>query len=446
MEGVSQVEAADLLEVARHAPRWLLPSGSTELGFVVKQRDEDDAKRIHVLDTPRVSGAQRIKAAKLDSVLVEGIMYKVFAVERTGSGILKYTIEWLQYWQVPSPCDESLLGWSADYRDVATALRIGAPGDDELRLRKASRREVFDPDLIALAHDHITFNDIKELIVVPLLEQGQKQKATHSLAYCSLLGEASDISSAASATRGGVFDGKGSHSRRASIFFSWSFTQLFGDFVDAFGAFLEETLEDEGSRRRVHAWISPLSLSQDPVEIKKLQTEDWADRFEELVSTIGRDGLGTVLLWTPSDNPEPITRMWCIWEMFITKKTNSRLTVQAPKGVDLNTATPRVKSEDAKDRDGAALALVQRVLETQVLRGAGPELSYRGINTFVLESFGEAVQRRHWQQGELMSGTPYWYNAVTGETSWVFMGGDRSSEEEVSIVTSTSTGGARAIV
>ena len=445
MEGVSLAEAKDLLEVAKHAPRWLLRNGTTELGFVVDQRDEDDAKRIHVLDTPRVPGAQRIKAAKLDTVLVEGTLYKVFAVKRTGSGDAMYTIEWLQHWQVPSPCDQSLLGWSAEYRDVAMALSSGAADDGEERLREASRREIVDPDLITLAHDHTTFNDIKTLIVVPLLEQEKKQKATHSLAYSSLLGDASDVSSADPDTRGGVFDGKGLHSRRASIFFSWSFTQLFGDFVDAFGAFLEETLEDEGSRMCVHAWISPLSLSQDPMELEKLQTEDWAERFEELVRTIGRDGLGTVLLWTPSDNPEPIKRMWCIWEMFIAKKTNSRLTVQAPKRVDLSTATPIVKSEDAKDRDGAALALVQRVLETQVLSGAGTELSYRGINTFVLDSFREAVQRRHWQQAhDPTSGAPYWHNVVTDETSWAFMGGDRSSEREAAV--SIVTGAARASV
>ena len=410
-EGVSYEEARELLEVVREAPRWFWPASAdqkpmlgTSLGFEFVTKDgEDDnesIRRIQVTTTPTHEGTYPIVAAVADSVIFKGTLFKVVKVSiDTSIDEPRYTLEWLQHWQVPSPCDPLMLGWPADYRDVAEALAAGLAGHDEEKLRTEGQQKDVDGSDLQLARDYITFNDVKNLVVVPQLESGRIEKAKHSLAYAKFLGPASSTCSADQAIRIDTdvdVNGEGLRSRRASIFFSWSFTQLFRDFVDAFCAFLAEDprLEDDGTRRRVYAWISPLSLSQDPVEMKKLQTEDWADRFEELVRTIGRDGFGTVLLWTPSDNPEPMTRMWCIWEMFITKKTNSRLTVQAPRGIDLSTATPSVKSEDAQDNGGAAAKLVRRVLETQVLSGAGTELSYRGINTFVLNAFKEAVERR----------------------------------------------------
>jgi hypothetical protein len=449
MEGISQAEAADLLKVARNAPRWVLPDGSTELGFVVEQRQGDHARRIHITTSPPVSSAKQIKAAVLDTVHIEGQLYKVCAITLDARGnVAAYVVQWLQHWQVPSPCDKDLLGWSDDYRAVAEALSSGAvTGAEqerakagEKRLRAENSREIVAHYLIKLDTEYITFNDIKEMIVVPLLKRKQAEDLlnrkqaktskgedvrTSSLAYLSILGEASAESSAASHTRARTFDGgKGLLSRRANIFFSWSFTQLFGDFVDAFSVFLEETVKDERSRRRAHAWVSPLSLSQDPAEIKKLETEDWADSFDELVRTIGRDGLGTVLLWTPPANPEPITRMWCIWEMYMTKKTSSRLTVQAPRGVSISATTPVVSSEDAQDNGGAAAKLVRRIIEND------PGVDYHDIDDFIKDSFGEAVHLRHWQQRrDPTSGAPYWHNAVTGVTSWTFMGGDRSSKE-----------------
>ena len=461
MEGVSRAEAADLLKVARNAPRWVLPDGSTELGFVVEQRQGDHARRIHITTSPPVSSAKQIKAAVLDTVHIEGQLYKVCAITLDARGtVAAYVVQWLQHWQVPSPCDKDLLGWSDEYREVAEALSSGAVTGDEAkdavaveqRLRAESSRKIVAHYLIELDTEYITFNDIKEMIVVPLLKRKQAKGVTHSLAYSSILGEASAESSAASDTRASIFDGgKGLLSRRANIFFSWSFTQRFCDFVDAFGAFLEENIEDDGTRRRVHAWVSPLSLSQDPNELKKLEKEDWADRFEELVGSIGRSPFGgTVLLWTPADDPEPMKRMWVVWEMFMTKKTGSRLYVQAPRDVDLRaiaTTTLVVSSKDAKQGRGGEGELVRRKLETQMLSGAGASYSYRGIDAFVRASFDEAVVQRAWHEAHDESGALYWHNSETGETSWEFRGGDAAASGVLAeTILRTGLGGVRSIV
>ena len=44
MEGISHREAAELLEVARNAPRWLLLDGTTELGFKLEPRGASGMK------------------------------------------------------------------------------------------------------------------------------------------------------------------------------------------------------------------------------------------------------------------------------------------------------------------------------------------------------------------------------------------------------------------
>jgi hypothetical protein len=73
----------------------------------------------------------------------------------------------------------------------------------------------------------------------------------------------------------------------------------------------------------------------------------------------------------------------------------------------------------------------------------------------VLEAFHKAVAKRsgsaavdasvEWEQlHDSESGNPYWHNVVTDETSWAFMGGDRSSEREAAV--SIVTGAARASV
>ena len=101
MEGISQAEAADLLDVVRNAPRWFLPKdGSTELGFVVEQREGDDARRIHIAASPR-DDARRIQAAKLETVRIEEQLYKVSAIKRNARGnVAAYVVQWLQHWQV----------------------------------------------------------------------------------------------------------------------------------------------------------------------------------------------------------------------------------------------------------------------------------------------------------------------------------------------------------
>ena len=76
----------------------------------------------------------------------------------------------------------------------------------------------------------------------------------------------------------------------------------------------------------------------------------------------------------------------------MTKQTESRLTVQAPRVIDF--VEPTINTKDAKEGRGGEALLVRRKLETQVVSGAGTEFGYRGIDEFVYNAFKEAVERR----------------------------------------------------
>ena len=102
MEGISHREAAELLEVARDAPRWLLRNVTTEIGFTFESRGEPGTMRVHVRcctgrQDERPDGACEISAAVSVTVVSDGALRKVVAVERAAEadvGALNRTVEW----------------------------------------------------------------------------------------------------------------------------------------------------------------------------------------------------------------------------------------------------------------------------------------------------------------------------------------------------------------
>jgi hypothetical protein len=406
----------------------------------------------------------------------EGTLFKVVDVKEI-SGAVAYFVEPLQHWQVPRPCDESLLGWSSEYRDVACALAAGVGEADaslfkkECELRTHARKKL-SADEIELDTENITFNDIKELVVLPLAHRSKKRcGGPSSLAYSRILGpvdttHSSDGSIAPTAVR----DGKGLPSRRANIFFSWSFTQRFEDFIHAFEEYNAANIP-EHSQQRMYGWVSPLSLDQ--LATKKDKPADWATKFEVLIRAIGGNekgeegkGHGTVVVFTPvsppfcspallaadgegaaprsfgegaatelgesaalaiegagesfepepltrmlatdgegaaprsfeegaalaieeageSFEPEPLTRMWCVWEMFVTKKTGTRLTVIVPRNY-VRPPDIYVKSRNAKCTGSTQAQLIRRVIEVQATMEVDVRLNFADVDNFVKDAF-----------------------------------------------------------
>jgi hypothetical protein len=237
MEGISHREAAELLEVARNAPRWLLRDGKrTELGFKLERRGATGMMMRVCTADERPDGACEIPAGVFDTVMYKGALRKVVAVERA-DGALSWTLEWLQHWQVPVPCDADL-GWSDEYRRIASALEepssAGAAAEYEAKkLEETDVRTWWSVTAVLprgtgditrddVAKSCVTFNDVRELVVLPLA----RRSSTHldggsSLAYLSLLGDAEKGASIAPEidTSAQIPDGKGRRSRRACVFF-----------------------------------------------------------------------------------------------------------------------------------------------------------------------------------------------------------------------------------
>jgi len=177
----------------------------------------------------------------------------------------------------------------------------------------------------------------------------------------------------------------------------------------------------------MYGWVSPLSLDQ--LATKKDKPADWATKFEVLIRAIGGNekgeegkGHGTVVVFTPvsppfcspaslaadregaapcsyeegaatelggageSFEPEPLTRMWCVWEMFVTKKTGTRLTVIVPRNY-VRPPDIYVKSRNAKCTGSTQAQLIRRVIEVQATMEVDARLNFADVDDFVKEAF-----------------------------------------------------------
>ena len=129
-------------------------------------------------------------------------------------------------------------------------------------------------------------------------------------------------------------------------------------------------------------------------------------KFEVLIRAIGGNekgeegkGHGTVVVFTPvspplcspaslmseSFEPEPLTRQWCMWELFVTMKTGTRLTVVVPR----KHARPReicVDTRGAKCK-GVEAQLIRRVVEVQATMEVDAKLDFADVDDFVREAF-----------------------------------------------------------
>jgi hypothetical protein len=284
--------------------------------------------------------------------------------------------------------------------------------DKEEKLRMGLRKTL-RADEIELDTENITFNDIKELVVVPLARRLKKRcGGPSSLAYSRILGPVDAAHSSDGRIKSTVLgnNGKGLPSRRANIFFSWSFTQRFEDFIHAFEEYNAANIP-EHSQQRMYGWVSPLSLDQ--LATKKDKPADWATKFEVLIRAIGGNekgeegkGHGTVVVFTPvsppfcneegaalaieeageSFEPEPLTRMWCVWEMFVTKKTGTRLTVIVPRNY-VRPPDIYVKSRNAKCTGSTQAQLIRRVIEVQATMEVDVRLNFADVDNFVKDAF-----------------------------------------------------------
>ena len=96
---------------------------------------------------------------------------------------------------------------------------------------------------------------------------------------------------------------------------AWSF--IFGDVVAALRAF--EDVQEPGVAR--FYWFDVLSVNQHTGQT--LPQEWWGTTFKDAIHTIGH----TVMVLAPWRLPKPLTRAWCLWEIFCTVDTGAVFSV-----------------------------------------------------------------------------------------------------------------------
>jgi len=106
----------------------------------------------------------------------------------------------------------------------------------------------------------------------------------------------------------------------ATIFVSHAWKYTFDELLDALDAHVS-TLDDPAS---TFLWLDVFVVNQHESEEKPKIW--WTDTFLDAIRSIGN----TCLVLAPWDEPIPLTRAWCIWEIASVVRTQTRLDIAVP--------------------------------------------------------------------------------------------------------------------
>eukprot|EP01046_Picozoa_sp_COSAG06_P037427 COSAG06_NODE_4223_length_4454_cov_5.117566_4_plen_727_part_00 len=102
-------------------------------------------------------------------------------------------------------------------------------------------------------------------------------------------------------------------------FLSHAWTYKFIELVSAIQGFVSEL--PEGSEESTFFWFDCFSLDQHAQSSQG--SEWWSTTFMQAIGSMGH----TVMVLSPFDNPRPLTRSWCLWELFCTLETGAAFDV-----------------------------------------------------------------------------------------------------------------------
>jgi hypothetical protein len=104
--------------------------------------------------------------------------------------------------------------------------------------------------------------------------------------------------------------------RKANVFVSHAWRYRFLDVIDALKAhFSSEDLSN------IVIWFDLFSNNQNQTD--DIPFEWWCGTFQHSIHSIGR----TVAVFLPWENPIPLSRVWCLWEIFISQKTKVKFEI-----------------------------------------------------------------------------------------------------------------------
>ena len=387
MEGVSLYDARAVYHALLHGERLLYPDGTTKIAIKLEERDafatEGAAVGHQLVLCDRAEcgdGAISVAAGQHDFVtrVSDGRLLYVLEVRIVDGGVPMFIVEEPKPWKLPRPPPPG-----ADVRRKTLTAAADAPPAVPLELCH---------DEIRLAAEYSTFDTAKTLVVMPIT-------AGTGRSYAQLLG-AAPLTCASTAMDRAVGAPGEVASRRATHFFSWSFAQQFGRYVEAFAAFLADDRQAGVDANRVYTWISP--LSEDQYAASDFKKEDWAAIFEQRLHDIGH----LVLLFSPWYDAAPLGRIWCLWEIFISASADDvTITVQLPPRDEATLTRALLHSEisakqllksistrEADARDPAAKAMILSRIEANGGHEAVDAVIRKELErAFVIESKSSAI-------------------------------------------------------
>ena len=109
----------------------------------------------------------------------------------------------------------------------------------------------------------------------------------------------------------------------AHVFVSHAWQYRFADLVAALEGLVARA-DNAFTADGTYFWLDCVVIDEHDTAAKP---EDyWSTSFRESIRAIGR----TVMVLTPWDSPVPLTRSWCLWELFCTVDTGAAFSVALP--------------------------------------------------------------------------------------------------------------------
>ncbi len=100
----------------------------------------------------------------------------------------------------------------------------------------------------------------------------------------------------------------------AQVFISHAWAYKFLDVVDALFFHFK-------NKQNIFIWFDLFSVNQHQTQYRDFQW--WTTTFQQSISEIGY----TVMVLSPWQNPLPLTRAWCLWELYSAVETKSRFEI-----------------------------------------------------------------------------------------------------------------------
>lgn len=146
--------------------------------------------------------------------------------------------------------------------------------------------------------------------------------------------------------------------QRTKVFIShaWKYdcAEVIGSIIEA----AEKIQEDRDSTDPLYFWFDICTVCQHETGVVRSQ-DWWANTFKASIAKIGY----TLLILMPWDNPTPMTRAWCLWEMLSTLSSGTTLRCQMPK-------VEREKFNTSMEEDPVAVTNAMKVFEKIDARNA----------------------------------------------------------------------------